>query len=335
MAKPINEILEMIESVSDAEDAAGVASRFIDQLAEPKGTQALVDRLDERRELLRRWKGLFHLCEQVRARESAAIRGQLEAATQAVLAAEGIEALVAVVKEHPLVFSGAFLQSLVQFQRQAAESGNEFEARLVRNRLGHLQLIQLAQTFDFELTRKNLVELSFRLVEAASFGDVLDVILSAPIVLADAFDTVFNELVESAKATGEARLEKVATLRVAMFRALRSVVETVVAKRPAEGGPASAVEALNEAKDAEQFLLTVARFPFVLGEDFGVIIAREMATARGENDMKTVEGLERRLGHFRKIGSIVAKLTGEPVGQEESVSGSKDNGRTGSEEGES
>ena len=335
MAKSISEILSLIESVSDAEDASGVASRFVDQLAEPKGTQALVERLDERRELLGRWKGLAHLCEQVRVRESAAIRGQLEAATQAVLAAEGLEALLEVVKEHPLVFTGAFLHSLVQFQQQASQKGDEFEARLVQNRLGHLQLIQLAQMSNFELTKKNLLELSFTLVEAASFGDVLDLVLDHPIVLADAFDTVFNELMESAKATGEARLEKVARLRVAVFRALRSVVETVVAKRPAEGGPASAVEALNQAVDAEQFLLTVARFPFVLGEDFGVIIAREMANARDENDTQAVAGLERRLGHLNRIGSIVAKLTGHPVGQEEPHSSAGDNGKPETEEDES
>ena len=335
MAKSISEILNLIESVRDAEDAAGVASRYLDQLAEPDGTDALIARLDQRRELLGRWKGLVHLCEQVRVRESAAIRGQLEAATQAVLAAEGLEALVEVVHEHPLVFTGAFLHSLVQFQQEASKLGNEFEARLVQNRLGHLQLIQLAQMSDFELTKKNLTELSFDLVEAKSFGDVLDLVLENPIVLADPFDTVFSELVESAQATGEGRLEKVAKLRIAMFRALRSVVETVVSKRAAEGGADSAVEALNQAADAEQFLLTVARFPFVLGEDFGVIIAREMANARSENDTKSLQGLERRMSHLNRIGSIVARLTGHPIDEQESDAGSNGNGQPGGEEGAS
>lgn len=309
MSKSTNDILNMIEAVPDTEDAAGVAMRFIDRLATEAGTAALLERLDQRRGLLSRLRGLLHLIDQVHARANASMRGAMETATQAVLAAEDIEQLAAVVDKHPVVFMGSFIHTLVTLQQRAVEEGETFTAELVRNRLSHLQMIQLARITDFECSRKNLANLVVDMVEAKNFTEVLDLVLAHPLVLADAFDIAFVDLHEAAQAGSKDRLEKVAKLRVAMLSALRDVVAAVVMKKEAKGGPDSAAEALGKAKDAEQFLRTVANYPFVLGEDFGVVIARELERANEEGDSTAAAGLERRAGHLQRIGGIIELLT--------------------------
>ena len=75
------------------------------------------------------------------------------------------------------------------------------------------------------------------------------------------------------------------------------------------GGPHAEVFALDEAGDAEQFLLAVAKHPFVLGEDFAKIAADQVERCRTDGDEKAAQGLERRIGHLQCIGQIVHNLT--------------------------
>ncbi len=309
MGKSVTEILDMVEAVSDREDAAGVAARFIDQLSDKKGTDLLLARLDTRREELRKWKGMIHLMEQSRNRMAGAVRSQLEEATQLVLAAEDLEDLAEVVEKHPIIFTGNFLNALVQLQAKAAAEGEEFTAKLVQNRLGHLQLIQLAQVSGFTINKANLRDLVVDLVEAQSFSEVLGLIKDKPVVLGDAFDRVFMSLNDAAESMKRDKLEKVTGLRVAVFRALRQVVAVVVGQKASSEGPESAIKALDEAGDAEQFLLAVAKHPFVLGEDFAKIAADQVERCRTDGDEKAAQGLERRMGHLQCIGQIVHNLT--------------------------
>lgn len=307
----INQILDLIESVGSDEEVAGIVARYRDRLIDDDGTKSLIERLDSRRELHNRWKGLRAMIDHLRVRQSAAVRHQLEEATQAVIEAEGIEALGRVAERHPVVFTGTFLSSLMELHGAALQAGEDYTARMVQSRLSSLQMLQLAAMSRADATESGLRSLVYELLEAPSFGELLELIRDNPLCLASAFEAIMTRIGQEGASDGKRTLPKVVELRLAVTRGLHRVVETIVAKRPAVGGPDEAVEAFNRAKDAEQFLSVVARFPFVLGEDFGRILDREIQLAQADSQADAAAGIERRQGHLRTIGEIVSKLTQE------------------------
>jgi hypothetical protein len=312
MQKSIDEILNLVESVSGDEDVGGVVARYLNELVSPAGAEALVGRLDQRRDGLRRWEGIVNLVKRIHMQDAADTRHELETSTQAVLQAEDAIALARVAKEHPIVFTGTFIHSLIQLQREAKAADDDEAVHLLNNRLKHLQLLQLALIQNLEVTRKNLSTIVYQVLEARSFADLLDRFLEYPITFSESFDEILRDLAaEAGRTQADPTLPRVAELRIDVLRGLRSVVETFVHKRPAKGGPDDAVAALIRANQADKFLLALADFPFVLGEDFTAVLERELERARTEADENVVKGLERRMAHIQRIGEIIQKLTGD------------------------
>jgi hypothetical protein len=303
------EVLDMIEAVAGDEDIAGLVTRYRDLLVPPEGTSALLARLTERREQLRAWEGVANLLRLVRMQKVADQRHELETATSAVIQADGALALAEVVKQHPVVFSGSFLNSLHLLRKQARDAGDVASAELIENRLRHLQLLMLAQRQGLEITREKLRTIVHQVLEARSFGDVLERIEEYLITFSEAFDGILRVIAREGAKTGDAKLPEVAELRIAVLDGLRMVVEAVVRGQATTYDVDAAVEALTEATAADKFLQAVARFPFVLGEDFGRAMERELERARTEADETATRGLERRRGHLQAIARIVAALT--------------------------
>ncbi len=311
MAQTVGQVVDLIESVKSDEEVAGIVARYADKLTGEDGAKLLVKRLDERREAFNRWKALRATIDHLRMRQSAGVRHQLEAATQAVVAAEGLEALAKVAKEHPVVFTGTFLSSLMELHKAALAADETYTAEMVQNRLGHLQAIQLGGLGQVELTQEGLRTLVYQVLEARNFGDLLGLIAQDPIVLSSSFESIMETVGQEGAKQGQPSLPKVVALRLAVTRGVQRVVERIVSKRAADGGADEAVAAFGEAKDAEQFLAVVARFPFVLGEDFGMALDREIHNAKIDGQKDAVAGIERRKSHLGKIGDVVTKLTGE------------------------
>lgn len=313
MKKSIDEILNLVESVLSDADVAGVVARYQEEFVSDEGVTKLVERLDERRYGLRRWEGIVNLIKRVHMQDAADTRHELETSTQAVLQATDAIDLAKVAREHPVIFTGTFIHSLIELQKEAKAADDDEAVYLLNNRLKHLQLLQLALIQDLEVTAENLRTIVYQVLEARSFGDLLDRFLDYPITFSESFDEILRDLAnEAARSEADPKLPRVAELRIDALRGLREVVETFVHGRPAKGGPDDAVAALIKANQADKFLHAVADFPFVLGEDFTAIMERELERARTEADENAVKGLERRLGHIQRIGEIVEKLTGDP-----------------------
>jgi hypothetical protein len=124
----------------------------------------------------------------------------------------------------------------------------------------------------------------------------------------DAFQAILTGVLKEEGARTARGLDVIVKFRNRIIEGIRDIIESVVLKREAEGGPDEAVEALNKSQEADQFVRTVARFPFVLGEDFGQIIEREIGKAKLDGDNAAIEGLERRRGHLELLGQIVQQL---------------------------
>ncbi|MCA9564825.1 MAG: hypothetical protein KC561_15115 [Myxococcales bacterium] len=305
----MSEVLNLIENAHEEEQLLGVVQRYLDHLTTEDGAAALTARLDERRRELQQWNAVVALINQLRQRESAAIRQAMETATSLIIKATGWAELAGVAKEYPVVFTGSFIGSLIELRKMAATEGDTYTAQLIGNRLGHLQLLQLAQLQGLDVSEKSLRDIVYAILEASSFGDLLKTIRDNPVVFADALDETLHRISEEAKAEGDKSVPKVAALRMDVLKGIRSVLEAVVTQRAALGGPEDAVSALANAGDAHRFLLTVAQYPFVIGEDFGLVMARELEAAEMEKDEQAAEGIRRRMSHLGLIGDIVAKLT--------------------------
>jgi hypothetical protein len=254
-----------------------------------------------------------NLIKRVHMQDAADARHELETTTQAVLNAEDAVSLAKVAKEHPIVFTGTFIHTLIQLQREAKSVDDQEAVHLLNNRLKHLQMLQLALIQNVEVTQQTLTTIVYQVLEARSFGDLLDRLLEYPITFSEAFDDILRDLaVVAGRSQADPSLPRVAELRIDVLRGLRAVVETFVHRRPAKGGPDDAVAALLKANQGDKFLHAVADFPFVLGEDFTAILDRELERARTEADENAVKGLERRRAHLQRVGEIVQKLTSDP-----------------------
>lgn len=307
----LTDVFKLIEKVKGEDEIEGIVARYAEQLTSEEGSQKLVDRLELRREELRQWQAVVELIKHLRMRQAASVRHELETATSKVITAEGAPALAEVAKEHPVVFTGSFIHTLIELQRDAVKRQDVYTARLIASRLNHLQLLQLASLQGLEVTDRNLRDVVYLVLESSNFSDLLENIRNNPVVFSEAFDHIMTDIGKEAVAQGDKSIPKVTKLRIAVLKGLRKVLETVVTKRPAVGGPSDAVEELNGIVDAEQFLDVIARYPFVLGEDFGVIIAREMANAKIEGEAAVLDGLTRRMGHLKTIGEIISRLSSQ------------------------
>jgi hypothetical protein len=302
-------ILDMIEKAPSNEDASGIVRRFADRIVTRPGIDALVAKLNERREVQRKWKALVAMVEHLRVRQVAAAKHTIEALTGLVLAAEGLVGLAKVAKSNPEVYSAAFLTALNALAGRAVTEGEDYTAKLINNRLSALQLLGLAKVTDFEVTFESLRTVVYQILEARGLKDLFERILEYPVTMAHAFDEVLSELGKIAVRDKHLSIPKITKLRISVLNGLRTILEAIVLKKEAEGGPEDAVKALTQVTDADDFLAVVARFPFVLGEDFGGILEREARNARADSDKDTALGIERRKSHLEIIGQIVGKLS--------------------------
>jgi hypothetical protein len=310
--KTVAEVIELIERAPSEADAGGIAQRFRDVLAPPEATQQLLQRLDDRRYTAQRHRQVYALIDQMRREHAVQLTFDLEAATQAVLNASSLSELFGVTHQHPIIFTAPFLNTLAVLRNEAVKQQEVYTAGLIQSRRD-IAAIQLAQLQGLKLDEASLRSLVFQLLEARSFHDLLALIGDNPLVLAEAFDSVLTEMAKEGAQQGQTKLPQVARLRLAVIAGLRNVVETVVKKREAAGGPDDAAKELGQALEADKFLAVVARYPFVLGEDFGAILAREINHAKVDGDDKAVQGLERRVEHLRLIARIVTRLGDVPA----------------------
>lgn len=305
----VSEVMKLLETVSTLDEVEGLVERYREVLTTPKVTQILIDRLEEERERLRSWKSVRELIVQKRREVVGELHSQIEAAVHAVLQAEGIDALNDVIKMHPAIYTANFLNAFSNLGHQARAQGEDYTARLIESRLRHLQMIQLASLQELPLTETNLRTIVFQILEARNLRDLLERIEEYPVSLSEAFVDVLTDMAREGAIKGNDALLVVGELRKAVLERVRRIIETVVTGTAAEGGPEQAVAELGKAQDAENLLDVCARYPFVLGEDFGGVMERELNLARADGAMDAVKGLERRIGHLEMIGRIVTKLT--------------------------
>ncbi|MBN1947354.1 MAG: hypothetical protein JW797_16915 [Bradymonadales bacterium] len=308
MQLSLNEVFKILETVADRDALRGMVGRYADQLATDEGVNALIERLDTRRRALNRWNGMHALVDNLRWQKQADMRHDLETATQSVLRAENVAELAVVAKNYPIVFSSSMLISLKMLQEESAKMGDSYTASLATNRLRNLQMIHLATAQGMELNRDNLRILVTRILEAESLRDLLELIEANPVVLAEAFDVIFTEMGQEGARLGKHNVPKVAKLRLDVLNGIRRIVEAVVKKQEAEGDIDAAVAELNTAAQADHFLDVVARYPFILGEDFQTILQNEMEKARDAGEEKAASGIFKRMGHLTVIGNIVVNL---------------------------
>ena len=318
MTEELSAFLDSIEAAGEVEQVHDLVHSAGAMATQPETALAFIERLDERRERLRQWTVLSAYIGQRQLLRSAAVRADMEAVAQELLKAGDLKDLVAVVERNPVVFTGSFLGCLTQIKGAAEKEGDIVTATVISHRLESLQLIQLANLQDVDISHSALQELVIELLDSRDLSDLLELVSRRLVLLSGAFERVLRQTADDLEKE-QPTVPQIIELRISVLSGLRDIITALGNPEALKSNSGDVVEQLINAQDADRFLAVIARSPHVLGEAFGEQLQSEITRLSGEGEAEVVTGLQRRQNHLRVISQIVEALFQSP--EEESARG--------------